>query len=110
MAQRKTNRRHRDKRKYIRFTEDLKEDAIEWLTEEKLSPELISGRWSVQGTRGVAAEAIYQWIWGGKRRNALSGLLMNYIVAQIFKYSKTSASCVRLMPWLVHRFTVEIAL
>jgi IS30 family transposase len=67
VAQRKTNRRHRDKRKYIRFAEDLKEDAIEWLTEEKLSPELISGRWSVQGTRGVSAEAIYQWIWGGKR-------------------------------------------
>ncbi|MCH2448697.1 MAG: IS30 family transposase [Gracilimonas sp.] len=66
-AQRKTNKRHDDKRNHIRFTQDLKEDAIRWLSEEKLSPELISGRWSVQGTRGVSAEAIYQWIWGGKR-------------------------------------------
>lgn len=66
-AQRKTNQRHHDKRKYIRFTEDLKQDVIQWLTTEKLSPELISGRWGVQGVDGVSHEAIYQWIWRGKR-------------------------------------------
>jgi transposase, IS30 family len=67
-AQEKTNRRHRTKRKHIRFTEDLKQDAVQWLATEKLSPELISGRWSVQGVDGVSHEAIYQWIWRGKRR------------------------------------------
>lgn len=67
-AQRKTNKRHCDKRKHIRFTEDLKADAIRWLSEEKLSPELISGRWQVQGVEGVSHETIYQWIWQGKRR------------------------------------------
>jgi len=67
-AQWKTNKRHRDKRKHRRFTEDLKEDATQWLTEEKLSPELISGRWAVQGVDGVSHEAIYQWIWRGKRQ------------------------------------------
>lgn len=66
VAQRKTNNRHRDKHKHIRFTEDLKDQATHWLTTEKLSPELISGRWSVQGVDGVSHEAIYQWIWRGK--------------------------------------------
>jgi IS30 family transposase len=65
-AQECTNRRHRNKRKHIRFTEDLKQDATRWLAEEKLSPELISGRWQVQGVDGVSHEAIYQWIWRGK--------------------------------------------
>jgi len=67
-AQRKTNQRHCNKRKHCRFTDDLKQDAIRWLEEEKLSPELISGRWSVQGIDGVSHEAIYQWIWRGKRQ------------------------------------------
>jgi transposase, IS30 family len=65
-AQRKTNKRHSDKRKHIRFTEDLKQQASGWLREEKLSPELISGRWQVQVVDGVSHEAIYQWIWRGK--------------------------------------------
>lgn len=65
-AQRKTSQRHRGKRKHVRFTEDLKQEATKWLEEEKLSPELISGRWAVQGTDGVSHEAIYQWIWRGK--------------------------------------------
>jgi len=67
-AQRKTNQRHRDKHKHHRFTEDLKEDATRWLETEKLSPELISGRWAVQGIDGVSHEAIYQWIWRGKHQ------------------------------------------
>jgi IS30 family transposase len=67
-AHRKTNQRHRDKHKHRRFTEDLKEDATRWLEEEKLSPELISGRWDVMGIDGVSHEAIYQWIWRGKHQ------------------------------------------
>ncbi|MDZ7755192.1 IS30 family transposase [Rhodohalobacter sp.] len=67
-AQRKTDQRHRDKRKHCRFTEDLKQEATEWLEEEKLSPELISGRWAVRGIDGVSHEAIYQWIWRGKHQ------------------------------------------
>jgi len=66
VAQRKTRKRHWDKRKYIRFTEELKQQAAEWLRMEKLSPELIRGRWSVQGMDGVSHKTIYQWIWQGK--------------------------------------------
>jgi IS30 family transposase len=65
-AQRKTNKRHANKRKHRRFTEDLQKDAIRWLRTEKLSPELIRGRWKVRGVEGVSHEAIYQWIWRGK--------------------------------------------
>lgn len=33
-AQRKTNKRHCDKRKHIRFIEDLKQQAPQWLRED----------------------------------------------------------------------------
>jgi len=52
----------------MRFTEELKQQATEWLRREKLSPELIRGRWSIQGIDGVSHETIYQWIWRGKAR------------------------------------------
>lgn len=80
-AQQKTNQRHRDKRKHIRFTEDLKQEAIQWLTTEKLSPELISGRWRVQGVDGVSHEAIYQWIWRSKA-------CKDPATAKLYKYLK----------------------
>jgi len=65
-AQKFTEQRHRTKPKHQRFTETLKAQARRWLTTEKLSPELISGRWQVMGLPGVSHEAIYQWIWAGK--------------------------------------------
>ncbi|MDZ7689743.1 MAG: hypothetical protein U5K69_01060 [Balneolaceae bacterium] len=67
LAQQFTNRRHRDKPKHRRFTDDLKDQARRWLTTEKLSPELISGRWGVLGFDGVSHETLYQWIWKAKR-------------------------------------------
>jgi IS30 family transposase len=66
-AQQLTDQRHTDKPKHRRFTEGLKDQARRWLTEEKLSPELISGRWRVMGIDGVSHETIYQWIWKAKR-------------------------------------------
>ncbi|MDZ7692464.1 MAG: IS30 family transposase [Balneolaceae bacterium] len=65
-AQELTTQRHRAKRKHRRFTEALKGQARRWLTTEKLSPELISGRWGVMGIDGVSHETIYQWIWAAK--------------------------------------------
>lgn len=66
LAQKKTDQRHGNKPKHKSFTDLLKKQATEWLEQEKLSPELISGRWRVQGTDGVSHEAIYQWIWAAK--------------------------------------------
>jgi len=67
LAHKKTLRRHCTKPKRRRFTQALKGQARQWLTEEKLSPELISGRWSVCGIDGVSHETLYQWIWSAKR-------------------------------------------
>lgn len=69
LAQKKTDHRHRDKPKQKRFTELLKIQASQWIEQEKLSPELISGRWGVQGTDGVSHETIYQWVWRSKHRS-----------------------------------------
>jgi IS30 family transposase len=66
VAQELTDQRHREKPKHQRFTEDLKAQARRWLTTEKLSPELISGRWQVMGIDGVSHETLYQWIWAAK--------------------------------------------
>ncbi|MDZ7681385.1 MAG: IS30 family transposase [Fodinibius sp.] len=68
-AQELTDQRHRNKPKYRRFTKELKDQARRWLTTEKLSPELISGRWDVMGIDGVSHETIYQWIWAAKLNN-----------------------------------------
>ena len=66
-AQQLTDRRHRNKPKHQRFTDALKAQARQWLVEEKLSPELISGRWGTLGIDGVSHETLYQWIWAAKR-------------------------------------------
>jgi len=68
-AQKLTDQRHRNKPKARRFTEALKDQARLWLVEEKLSPELISGRWQVLGIEGVSHECLYQWIWQAKHAN-----------------------------------------
>jgi len=65
-AQQLTDQRHCSKPKHRRFSEQLKAQARRWLTVEKLSPELISGRWEVMGIHGVSHETIYQWIWAAK--------------------------------------------
>jgi len=67
IAQQLTDQRHWGKSKHYRFTKQLKEQARRWLTTEKLSPELITGRWQVMGIDGVSHETLYQWIWEAKR-------------------------------------------
>src|SRR5574343_1797242 len=49
----RTHERHRLKRKKIRFTEALKEQARMWLEQDKLSPELIAAKWKKQEQQGV---------------------------------------------------------
>jgi len=66
-AQQMTDQRHQNKSKHRRFTDALKDQARRWLTTEKLSPELIRGRWDVLGIDGVSHETLYQWIWEAKR-------------------------------------------
>lgn len=63
----KTTKRHRNKPKYQRFSDFLKAQARQWLRKEKISPELISGRWTKKGIKGVSHATIYRWIWKAKR-------------------------------------------
>lgn len=69
LAQGKTDARHKNKNKSVKFTEELKEQAASWLRNEQLSPELIAVEWKCLGIDGVSAECIYQWIWACKKSN-----------------------------------------
>lgn len=65
-AEEKTMHRHQTKPKRRRFSELLKKQTRQWLTEEKLSPELITARWKLSGQQGVSGETLYRWIWQAK--------------------------------------------
>ncbi|RZS94579.1 IS30 family transposase [Cecembia calidifontis] len=67
VAQNRTDERHRLKRKRIKFTESLKEEARKFLVVDKLSPELISVTWKKQGKEGVCHETLYNWIFTAKK-------------------------------------------
>lgn len=66
-AQEKTDKRHRTKTKRIRFTEEMKNQARDWLINEKLSPELISAKGKRELGDFVSHETIYEWIWESKK-------------------------------------------
>jgi len=68
-AQRKTILRHKTKRKHIRFTDQMKQQARDWLHIDKLSPELISVRGQQLMGDFVSHETLYEWIWECKRSN-----------------------------------------
>lgn len=66
VAQKKTERRHRLKPKIIRFTEEMRTQVVDWLSVEKLSPELISVMGRQLNRDFVSDETIYKWIWASK--------------------------------------------
>jgi len=68
-AQRRTDQRHRLKSKRIKFTEAMKQQAVQWLSNEKWSPEIISFIGRETGKCPVSAEWLYQWIWQSKHGN-----------------------------------------
>ncbi|MCU0400933.1 MAG: IS30 family transposase [Algoriphagus sp.] len=67
IAMERSKERHQLKRKKIRFTEALKEQARTWLEQDKLSPELIAAQWEKDGQQGVSHETLYYWIWKAKK-------------------------------------------
>lgn len=69
LAQDKTASRHKLKKKAVKFTAALKDQAANWLRNERLSPELIAVEWKCMGIDGVTLECIYQWIWDCKKSN-----------------------------------------
>lgn len=66
LAQKKTDCRHRKKRKFIRFTAEVQENILNYLKED-YSPEQIVGRAKIKGIACVSLERIYQFIWADKK-------------------------------------------
>ena len=56
-TQPKADNRYFTKPKVIKFSNNMKKQAVKWLSEDKWSPKIISADW------------IYQWIWQCKHRN-----------------------------------------
>lgn len=69
LANQKMCMRHRKKSKRIVFDEGMKRIIVQWLSTERLSPELITVRGRRQYENFVSHEWIYQWIWAMKKSN-----------------------------------------
>ena len=71
-AQRKTDQRHSIKHKMTKFSTQMKEQAVRWLSDEKWSPEIISVEGNRTGKCPMSTESLYQWIWQSKHGNKCS--------------------------------------
>lgn len=65
-AHRKTDFRHRNKPKQVVFNDEMKQVVVNYLVNERWSPELIS---KCCPGKMVSHERIYQWIWECKHTN-----------------------------------------
>jgi IS30 family transposase len=68
-AQRRTDQRHQLKPKMVKFSLAMKEQAVQWLSVEKWSPELISIKGKEIGNCPISHEWLYHWIWQSKHCN-----------------------------------------
>jgi len=68
-AQRKTELRHHNKPKVVKFSTQMKDHVVNWLSVEKWSPEIISVEGHKTGKCPMSIESLYQWIWQCKHGN-----------------------------------------
>jgi len=68
-AQRKTEQRHLNKPKAVKFSTQMKQQAVKWLSVEKWSPEIISVKGHQTGKCPMSIESLYKWIWQCKHGN-----------------------------------------
>lgn len=66
LANRKYSQRQRDKPKYIRFTDEIRQ-YVDSLLNKDYSPEQIAGRAKLEGKPCVSIERIYQYVWKDKK-------------------------------------------
>ncbi len=83
-AQRRTDHRHKEKPKRVKFTKPMKDWIVDRLKEDKWSPELISHQGKKTGECPVSHEWIYQWIWECKHTNRKE----NQEYKQLYSYLK----------------------
>ena len=55
-----------------KFSTQMKEQAVRWLSDEKWSPEFISVEGNRTGKCPMSTESLYQWIWQSKHGNKAS--------------------------------------
>src|SRR5665647_3615297 len=55
-ADEKTRQRHKVKLKRIRFTDELKQQAKQWMANKCYSPELVAAQWQKNQIKGVSYE------------------------------------------------------
>ena len=87
LAQRKCERRQKEKPHRVRFTEEVRL-RVEAMLREDYSPEQIVGRCKLEGLECVSVETIYQYVWGDKRRG---GDLHTHLRRKGRKYRKRGA-------------------
>lgn len=68
-AQDKTQIRHQEKNKWIKFSESLITQMKEWMIQKRYSPELVAAQWVKDGCAGVSHETMYKFIWMAKHSN-----------------------------------------
>ena len=88
LAQRKYDKRQKEKPKLKRFTKVIQQEVV-LLLREDYSPEQIVGTLKKQGKDTVSAERIYQHIWEDKKHK---GVLYTHLRRQGRKYRKRDAS------------------
>jgi IS30 family transposase len=71
-AQCKTDQRHFSKYIMVKFSIQMKDQAVQWLSEEKWSPEIISVEGKRTGKCPISIESLYQWIWQNKHGHSSS--------------------------------------
>ena len=67
LAQRKSDQRHKEKKKYVKLTSEMRSYIVDKLS-EKLSPEQIVGVSKRHGIPCISHQWIYHMIWEDKRR------------------------------------------
>ena len=88
LAQRKTDQRHRGKRKKLKLNPEVEARVLHYL-EQDYSPEQIVGRAAIDGVPMVSHERIYQYIWKDKRGG---GKLYKHLRTKGKKYRKRGLS------------------
>lgn len=61
------NRRNKERYPNLRFTDEMRNRIVSWLTQEQFSPELISAYGKQIFGDFVSHETIYKWIWSVKQ-------------------------------------------
>ena len=87
LAQRKCERRQKEKPHRVRFAEEVRL-RVEAMLREDYSPEQVVGRCRLEGLECVSVETIYQYVWGDKRRG---GDLHTHLRRKGRKYRKRGA-------------------